>query len=1025
MKTKALLIAIGLLLAGQLVSAQKLTITGTVTEAGTGEPLVGVAVFVKGASSGAVTDIDGKYSAVADSDATLTFSCIGFVDKEVQVAGKTVIDVQMSVDATMLEEVVMVGYGTVKKNDLTGSVASVKAVDVIKSSSGSIEKQLQGRVAGLTVIDTSNDSPDASVTMRIRGVSSLNGSNAPLMVVDGVPMGDAGNLRSVNPNIIESIEVLKDASATAIYGSRGANGVIIITTKQGKEQHTDIWFNGKVGVGMFSKPLDIWGKDDLITMMEATNASYNNAGYEGPYSGKTFTDNVYYPSVEEVRSGQWPYYTDWIKEVFRTSVTQDYNVGIDGGDDHHKYYVGIGYYDGQGMRKLDDYTKFSLDASYKVTLFKKLDFTLKAGVVKGKRTSPMDASYNRNPLWPKYNGDGSYYRTNDQDFGNPLSGNLESHSRSNHTTWNLNAKIDWRIIDGLTFTATGGYQNQSSRSNVFYSPVYSSTGFNYNGHATVGESTYDLWSADATLTYDKTFNKNHISAMLGGSFDSRLDNGSSITGYGYTNTVLKEEIISGAETVTTSTSRSQWAILSSFTRLNYDWDGKYFATFTARLDGSSKFAKNHKWGFFPSGALSWRLDREPWLKSTGFFDLFKIRASFGVSGNQGISPYQTFEAYGSDKFFTGGTEETVYGLGYSSGRGHNSSRVTSQSSGRFAFYAGMANGELTWEKTSQTDIGLDLSIFKGRLDMTMDFYYKYTWDLLREQYLSPSTGFDTVWINDGTIENKGFELSLTGRIVDTKDWTLSATGILSVNRNKVISLGESASAGFETDVNGISFTPYSTSCYSDSYLNVLAIGYPVNVFYGYKCIGIIQETLGTGSEPNLKPGEINYVGLMPDGTLDTDQRMIIGDPNPKFTGSLSLNLTHSSGFDFSLLLYGVYGNDIFSMRKLSKTSPNDRWWTWEKPSFEYPSRKYTRQYHASTWSVEDGSYLRISNITVGYTLQSGNIKWLDKFRIFVSCNNPYVFANTSEYDPEVGENGNSSPAYPRICTITTGIELRF
>ncbi|MCQ2184197.1 MAG: TonB-dependent receptor [Bacteroidales bacterium] len=1008
-----------IILHAMLLHAQNtVTVSGTVTDASTGETIPQATVLVKGTNSGTVADLDGKYSISVTPDATLVFMCIGYADIETEVGSRSIIDIALQPDTQMIEEVVTIGYGTVRKSDLTGSVASVKGSDIVKAAGASVDKMLQGRIAGLTVIDTSNDSPEASVIMRIRGVSSINGSNSPLVVVDGVPFGDAGNLTSVNPNIIESIEVLKDASATAIYGSRGANGVIMITTRNGKDNHTDVWFSGKVGVGVFSKPLKYWKREDLARMAQTSNLSYENGGAEGPYMGKVFSDGVYYPSAQEISSGDWPYYTDWRKYVFRPSVTQDYNVGVEGSSKGSRYYAAIGYYDGQGMRHHDDYRKISADFSFQNKIKDCLTFDLKAGFVDGNRTYNMGTSYTRNPLWPVYSA-GTYYRTKEDDYSNPVMIDNEL-SRWNKSVYTyLTARILWEICDGLTFTATGNGKLSQSRGAQYSPRLYSLAGDTYSGEGTVSEATYKHIQTDAFLTYAKSIGKNNFSAMFGGSWESRTDQSGTTTGRGFTNDTLGYETISSAETVLTDHQKSIWTMGSFFTRLNYDWDGKYFATFTARGDGSSKFADNHKWGFFPSGALSWRMDREPWIKSIGFFDVLKLRASLGLSGNQGISPYQTLELYGSDYFydFENDKELSVQGIGYVNGQ--------EGLGGRYKTFSGMSNSDLTWEKTSQTDIGFDMAFFKNRVEITADYYYKYTRDLLRQQYLAPSSGFDTVWVNDGEIQNQGFELSVTGRAVENNDWSLSLTGILSLNRNKVIRLGTNKNSGFTTDPNGISFTAHGGSVYNSPFLNVLAIGYPLNVFYGYKVTGITQDEIGDGTSQFTEPGEFKYVGLRDDGTFDDSQRMIIGDPNPKFTGSVAINFTHRCGVDFSVLMYGVYGNQIFSTRKLDNMSLDGLYWTEENHSRYYPKMRYNRSYYASSWSVEDGSYLRISNMTLGYTLPSGLVKWLKNLRVYLSASNPFVFYNNPEYDPEVGENGTGSPAYPKVCTITTGLEIKF
>ena len=669
------------------------------------------------------------------------------------------------------------------------------------------------------------------------------------------------------------------------------------------------------------------------------------------------------------------------------------------------------------MQYKDDFEKYTVDMSYDHQVARNINLKTKAGFVRGFRTYNNGTSYGRNPLWPVYNGDGSYFKSQPKDYGNPVMVNNEIKNESDNMSGYALVKADWTIIPGLIMSVSGNARAEQRRSAYFNPPLYTLAGDNYNGEGGNSESTYVNLTGDAYLTYNKTIGDHTFSAMLGGSYENSVSRGSSITGRGFSNAALKDEVVSGADKVITSTSRSQEILASGFTRLNYTFKNRYLVTFTARADGASKFAKGHRWGFFPSSAVSWKLEEEPWIKSLGFFDQLKLRASYGVSGNQGLSPYQTFERFGFDYYWSGGKEYTVYGIGYQDGR--------EGLGNRFVTYAGMANHELTWEKTAQMDIGLDLSIFRGRLNVTLDYYIKKTTDLLRKQYLPPSTGFDTVWVNDGEIRNKGFEVAVTGRIVSTKDWNFSATGIFSLNRNKVVSIGTAENSGATVDANGICYTQYGGSVYNDAFLNVLAIGYPVNSFYGYMVNGIIQTPQGDGSSPNTRPGELNYVGLNADGTLDPNERVIIGNPNPKFTSSLSLSLSHRCGLDLSVMMYAVYGNDIFSYRKLESPALKAGRWTAENPNNERPSLRYNRQYHASSWSVEDGSFLRISNITLGYTLPAGKLNWIKNLRVYVSASNPFTFSKVSEYDPEVGENGIGNVAYPKVCVITAGAEFKF
>ena len=483
--------------------AQTGVVKGIVVSSSDNLPLAGVSVVARGTMTGTIPDENGEYSSKSSENTVLEFSFLGFKTQSIDVKTRSVVNVTLVEDTEMMEEVIVVGYGTMKKSDLTGSVASVKADEVTSTSAGSVEKLLQGRVAGLTVIDSSNDSPMGGVTVRVRGISSINGSNSPLMVVDGVPMGDAGNLTSVNPAIIESIEVLKDASATAIYGSRGANGVIMITTKNGNKDSASIWFSGKVGVGVFSKSLDYW--KDPVMMAKLENEAYENGGAEGPYMGKVWSDGTYFPSVEEIENGIWPYYTEWKDHVFRTAVTQDYNLGIEGNKGGNRYYVSIGYYDGQGMQYNDDYSKFTADLSYSNKVNEAVTVSTKAGLVRGYRTNNCGTSYAYNPLWPVYNGDGTYFKAHLKDYGNPVMINNEIKNESDNVSGYASLKLDWKIIPDLVFSVSGNVRGSQGRSAWFNPPGYSAAGSDYNGEGGTGENTYMNVTTDAFLTYTKSW----------------------------------------------------------------------------------------------------------------------------------------------------------------------------------------------------------------------------------------------------------------------------------------------------------------------------------------------------------------------------------------------------------------------------------------------------------------------------------------------------------------------------------------
>lgn len=982
-----------------------------------GGPLPGASVMLKGTKIGTITSTDGSFSLkIASTSAVLVVSYTGYETKEIVVGNNTNIEVTLKANDKNLDEIIVVGYGSMKKSDLTGSVASIKGDKITQVSSGSFETLLQGKIAGLSVVNNNSDNPQGGSTVRVRGVSSVNGSNAPLVVLDGIPLGDAGNINAINPNSIESVEVLKDASSTAIYGSRGANGVIMITTKRGVDGISNVFFNEKTTIGYFSRPLDYW-KDPLkMAMLE--NESMENAGIEPRYVGKKDQYGTYYPSITELKNNDWPYYTNWPDYIFRkAAITQDYNAGVEGGTKINHYYVGLGYYKGEGMQINDDYNKLSLDLSYDHTIYKNLVVNSRAGFYRGNRNINYGMDYSRNPLFPVYNGDGSYYKLHSQDYGNPVAMTNERTNRSNNLDGYAQLQLDWNILSDLKLIVRGNGRAGNGNSYFFNPPTYTQTGDMYNGEGGTGASSYINVTGDAYLTYTKKIEDDHdLSVMLGSTIENSVFKGLNAVGQGFSNMVLKEENLRGAEKQIISNSRSETTLASGFARLNYSFRNRYLFTFTGRADGSSKFGANNKWGFFPSGAVSWKLSEENFIKNLNFFDQLKLRTSYGISGNQGISPYQSIAQYGQDYYYLNGVEQIIYGIGNEIGREGEGNR--------YVQWGGMASKDLRWEKTSQLDLGIDVALLNNKINVVFDYYYKRTTDLLRRRFLNPSTGFDRVWTNDGEVVNKGIELAVDARIVNKGAFQFNAGLIFTANRNKVVSLGSKESSGYNEDVNGIKYEPYGSGILNDAFLNVLAIGYPINSFYGYQVNGIIQQMPDQVTK-NTRPGEFNYVGLNPDGTINPNARTIIGDPNPDFTAGLNLQLNHKSGLDLTMQLYSVYGNDIFSMRKLSGVGYTADRWTGENPTNERPSLRADRQYYASSWFVEDGSFFRIQNITLGYVFPKNLIRKLNRVRLYANINNPFTFSNVSEFDPETGEDGRGSAPYPRISTVTAGLEIKF
>lgn len=1017
--TKILILIVTALLLSLQIMAQQRTITGTVIDGRDNSAMVGVTVLEKGTTNGMVTDIDGKFTLrLTTQNPVLVFSSVGYKTIEVKVGNQPTLNIEMEEDVALLDEVVVIGYGTMKKSDLTGSIATLSGDEVSQTSSGSFEKLLQGKVTGVQIINNSNDNPQGGSTVRVRGRSSINASNSPLVVVDGIPLGEAGTINAVNPNIIESMEVLKDASSTAIYGSRGANGVILITTKQGISGKPTIWFNQKTNFNIFSESLDYWRNP--LEMAQLTDEGRENAGIEPLYLGKKDTYGTYYPSFAEIESGAWPYYTDWAEYIFRKpAIIMDTNLGIQGGNVDNRYYINLGYYDGEGMQLKDDYEKISFDLSYENKIANYLKISTKSGFFRGKRETNYGLDYGRNPLYPVYNADGTYYKMNPQDYGNPVALTNERTNKSTNIDGYASLQFDLNVADPLDVILRGDIRAGESSYNFFNPTIYTYNGDLYNGEGGINSSAYHTFHVDGYMTYSKIFADAHnFTAMIGGNYEESLNKGLNTTGRGFTNSMLREENMAGAETKFINNYQTKTALMSGFGRINYIFLNKYLLTLTARADGSSKFGENNKWGFFPSGAAAWRLSEEDFIKQLGVFDQLKLRVSYGISGNQGISPYQTLTRFGQDYYYLNENEYIVYGPGTEIGR--------EGIGNRYVTWGGIGNKDLKWEKTSQFDIGIDAGLFNNKLALTIDFYNKVTTDLLRQQFLNPSSGFDKIWTNDGKIENKGLELSLDGQMVKTKKLQFDASLIFNLNRNKVLDIGSQKKSGYIVDANGLRYEPYGVVPYgsviSDNYLNILAIGHPMNVFYGYKVDGIIQD-MPENPTKMTQAGELNYVGLKEDGTLDPNARVIIGDPNPDFTSSLNLQLKHQSGFDLSMMLYLVYGNDVFSTRKLTRPSLQKDRWTPENPTNERPSLRADRQYFASTWFVEDGSFLRIQDITLGYTFPK--ISFLQSGRIYLNISNPLTFYKTSEFDPEVSENGWGESPFPRVTTFTMGLELSF
>lgn len=1003
----------------------RINVSGTVADR-SGEAVPGASVVVVGTMKGTVTDYAGNYylENVAEN-AVLSIDFLGYKTQTVNVGGKARIDIVLEEDSMALDEIVVVGYGQMKKSDLTGSVASVKTEKLTDIPSNSIDGLLQGRVAGVQVINSSQD-PGASSTVRIRGNSSLNGSNAPLVVIDGFPYGEAGAISQVNPQDIVSMEVLKDASASAIYGSRGANGVILITTRRARENVTRITVRQQTTLSEFSSKLDLWR--DPVLMAILSNESAVNAGLTPSYTGTVNANGVYYPSIEELKT-TWTTNTRWDDLVFRdVPVSDNTTVSVQSGNDRTQFIASLNYYQDNGMYIKDTYRKYGGNFSVEHKLFDSFRMKASANITQNRRHDNGYLSYSRNPVFPVYDEDGNYWQYGATDYYHPLAlTELQKNESKGLDVISL-VSADWDILDCLNLRAQFNYKHGESITDSYYPKKYSETGTFNDGYGSINNWKDDNAVVEAYATFDKTFaQKHHLTVMAGYSYENYSSRSSFLAARGFVNESLGNENLASGNPESYSISNGAYAteLVSGMARVNYSYDDRYLFTFTARADGSSKFGRDNKWAFFPSGAFSWKINEESFLENVKWIDVLKLRASYGISGNQGISAYQTLSRYGQHKYFNNGQWVTAIGPGYQSGYGGQG--------GIYAIWSGIPNTGLKWETTSQLDFGLDFSVFGNRLNITFDWYDKVTSDLLRERNIAPSSGYDKMWVNDGKIRNRGIELTVDGIIFENRDWNIGATMVFSRNRNRVLSLGNAVESGLQTDVAaGMQYEYYGNSLEQfRGYTNILAVGQPMFVFYGYKSDGILQsyaEGLSSGlSGDDAMPGEYRYANVYNGDELDTideNDRCIIGDPNPDWTASLSLNASWKN-LDFSIFFNGVFGNDVVNTKRFDQPSNMPMRWTSDNPSNTYPSLRSNRQVKFSDWWIEDGSFVRIQTVTLGYTIPFKKHDMSRSLRLYVSADNLYTFTGFSGYDPEVGMQGLYYGGYPRLRKWTFGVDFKF
>lgn len=994
--------------------AQGISVSGVIKDE-KGELLPGVVIRVKGTSNGTSSGTGGKYNINTGIDnATLIFSFIGYNTQEIAVAGRTTIDLTLTSSEKSLEQVVVVGYGSIRKSDITGSISSVSSKEIKAVPAASLSQALEGRAAGVKVSQSSN-APGGGMTIRIRGGNSIQGGNEPLYVVDGYPLYNESG-PSINPNDIESMEILKDASATAIYGSRGANGVIIIQTKRGRAGRNNIQFESYYGVQTVRKKLDMLNATQLATLVNEGVANVNKDNPTAPPRALPFTD----AQIAALGVG-----TDWQDEIFKDAPMQNYQLTFSGGSEKTQYAVSGNYFDQEGIVINSGYGRGSvrMNLDQEINSRFKLSTSLTVSRSKGRSVNTdgdggagagvVYGALNFSPTVPVKQPDGTYTinnRTGGILISNPVAMANETRNVTTITRLLGNISGEYKIIDGLVFKTLLG-ANVAYNKNNFYLPRTIYSGLAANGSASIYSSQYGEWLNENTLNYNKTFNRIHkLNVLAGYTFQTANFEDVRANAQNFSNDILIYNNLGTAQQTNTGASnKNDWSLRSYIGRINYNLSDKYLLTLTGRIDGSSRFGEGNKSAFFPSGSLAWRISNESFMRNIKALSDLKIRASYGLTGNQEIGQYQSL----------GGLQTQNYNFGNVLTVGYAPNRI--------------GNPKLKWETTTQMDIGLDFGLFNNRIQITADWYQKKTKDLLYNVSLPITSGYFTSLQNIGKVKNTGTELALnTVNLTGAFQWNTSFN--ISYNKNEILDLG--AVTGDIPSGGASGHLQLGNS-------GILRVGQPIGVFYGLVTDGIFQnaEEIAKSAQKNAKPGDRRFKDITPDGVINSSDRVILGHAQPDYTFGFTNNFSFK-GFDLSVFFQGVEGNSIFNLNRFEGESQTgvsnqlatvlDRW-TPTNPSNTIPRASANGQpYQVTSRQVEDGSYIRLRNIQLAYNFSPALLKraGLTSVKIYVSGQNLLTFTDYSGYDPEVSRFGQDNlsqgtdyGSYPAAKIFLVGLNI--
>ena len=948
-------------------------ISGKVTSLEDGEPLPGVNVLEKGTTNGGITDVEGNYDVRVSENATLVFSSIGYLREEVAVGTQRVIDMTLAPDISQLQEIIVVGYGTQKKSDITGSVASVPESRLTQLPNTNIAQAIQGAIPGVSVTTNNAGAEQNDNAIVIRGRNSITASNGPLLILDGIPY--TGSISDINPVDVASIEVLKDASSSAIYGSRGANGVILITTKKGKEGKVSIAYDGFYGIQTIAN------KPDLLTGPEFY--AFKNTREPGTITG----------SEEEVfQSGEW---VDWYDLATRQGSRTQHTLSVSGGSEKTNFYIAGTYLDVRGLAIGDDYRRYSarINVTTDITPWLSLGTNTQLST---SDNSGLDADFAGefvgafyfNPLTTPYNEDGSLTLRpwpEEVEMANPLSPTLATNDDKSYKVFTNNyLAVKLPFLPGLSYRLNTGVEYENVRRGTYYGRN-TLRGFTNRGDAETYNAVEKNFTVENIASYDREFGKHTVGATALYSFQSEIFDRNTLEGTGFPNDVLTYYQMDVAALLSPSATYRESNLISQMLRLNYSYDDRYLLTITGRRDGYSGFGQNEKYGFFPSVALGWNITNEPFMNDAGLLSLLKLRASYGLNGNQAVDSYQTLATL----------RERSYVNGNQTAPGYIPSRL--------------ANPILGWESTRSLNIGLDFGLLSDRIQGSLDIYDSKTEDLLLERSISSVQGFSEITQNIGKTSNRGLEVGITSYNIRSDNFSWSTQANLSFNQNKILEL-------------------YGDG--SDDLANEWFIGEPIRVNYGLLYDGVYQleDDIENSAQPDAQPGYAKIKDVNSDTTINDQDRVIIGQRDPKVIWGMTNNLQYR-GFTLTVFIHGVQGvtrenpiltDDVYA--EVRRNTIKKNWWTPESPTNEY----YANDVDANVRGVnfyENASFMRIKDVSLAYNLSSTLLQkiGLATAKVYVSGRNLATITPYGGLDPEISDQRDIPLQREFLVGVTIGL----